>query len=326
MMSVGGFNFMLIVFIWQVIGLLTSSAQGFDHSETIHVEGAPAMAPGAGLHVSEKGITYSYFESGEKQYSPSFYMTSDDGYWFFGLANTNGNPPRMLDSPDPAITYPPVSITSILMGRFKGGPLGDLDFVEFIIECNLDYNGRKLFSGIITQAWASNPAYCGPDGPIKDRCHAGTFKWTPIDASCQTLEIYDPDDPTKLLLGFERLCRSLPISFLLNSTWWLPRLSAYRLISQDTFVPITKGLTEDGKPKIVDHVFGDFDMDVIFGIASFDRITGPEALKLIGFTFPIGVSVLYGTIRWGYFYISPYQRSFAVTAGNETIPQQNPLG
>lgn len=57
-------------------------------------------------------------------------MTSDDGYWFFGLANLNGDPPRILDSPDPAITYPPVAINSLLMARFKEGPLGDLDYVS----------------------------------------------------------------------------------------------------------------------------------------------------------------------------------------------------
>lgn len=198
--------------------------------------------------------------------------------------------------------------------------------IEFLIECNLDYNGKKLFSGIITQAWASNPAYCGPDGPIKDRCHGGIFKWTRLNSMCQKVEIFDPKDPEKLLLGFDNLCRSLPISFVINTTWWLPRLSALRLIGYDTIVPITEGLTEDGKPKIVDHIIGDFDMEVVYGIATFDRIIGPEALKLIGFTFPIGFVVTYGNVRWGFYYISPYQQSFAVTAGNVTIPQQNPLG
>ncbi len=71
----------------------------------------------------------SYEVSGEGMYSPSIYLTATDGYAFFGLSNTNGNPPQILA--DPALRFPPVAVTSLLMGRFKDGPLGDLDYVRY---------------------------------------------------------------------------------------------------------------------------------------------------------------------------------------------------
>jgi hypothetical protein len=66
---------------------------------------------------------------GDRVVIPSFIMTGDDAYWFAGLANINGSePPTML--PDPAIKYGPVEITSILLARFKTGPLGPVDVVS----------------------------------------------------------------------------------------------------------------------------------------------------------------------------------------------------
>jgi hypothetical protein len=66
---------------------------------------------------------------GDRVVVPPFIMTGDDAYIFVGLANINGSePPTLL--PDPAIKYGSIEITSILMARFKTGPLGPVDVVS----------------------------------------------------------------------------------------------------------------------------------------------------------------------------------------------------
>ncbi len=80
---------------------------------------------------------------------------------------------------------------------------------------------KSYSSGSVTLAWSSNPAYCGPDGPLVGHCDAGIFNWTQPNAGSETLHIYDPEKPKDLVVGFERLCKELPILSFPNITYWL---------------------------------------------------------------------------------------------------------
>jgi hypothetical protein len=195
--------------------------------------------------------------------------------------------------------------------------------LTFIVECSLDYHNKTLASGKMEFMWVSNPDYCAPKGPILDACAGGIFKWEPIHEFCQNVYVYDPNDPKQLLVGFERLCKTLPFGWVYNTSYW-PQESAFRLIAYDTIVAITDGVTEDGRPKIVDHILGDFDFDVLCGLAHFDRITGPRASDFIGFTVPIGFSVTHYTTRWGFFRITPKQDTFAPIFSARTTVQPRP--
>jgi hypothetical protein len=185
--------------------------------------------------------------------------------------------------------------------------------VLFIVQTTLEYKGKKLSSGKITAAWSSNEKICNAEGTgiLKDRCFVGKFQWTDVGLGCETLHIYNPVMTSKLMLGFERLCKGLPFIPVINTTYWIARQDPLRLSTMDTIVAITEGSTKDGKPNIVDYVLGDFDYEVLGTIASFDRITGPGAEYFIGFNFPVGLAVEAGRVRWGYFYISEDQQSLS---------------
>eukprot|EP00884_Botryococcus_braunii_P010022 jgi/Botrbrau1/19020/Bobra.0100s0051.2 len=249
---------------------------------------------------------------GEREYSPSVYLTIGSGYIFFGLTNTNGTVTQSLLH-DPALRFPPVAITSIIIARFTEGPFGAADLVTHIVQSSIEYNGKNISSGSIVVAWSSNPRYCNPEGngALKDRCYLANFKWTPLAENCENLHIYDPSDPNRLLLGFEQLCKSPPIGFFPSTTYTVPRLSAIRLTGFDTIVPVTDGFTEDGHPKIVDHILGDFDEEGFVRLCFLDRITGTAASSIRGFTFPVGNGYIDAKVRWGFNYISPLQQSFA---------------
>jgi hypothetical protein len=65
------------------------------------------------------------------------YLDVSNGYWFFGLTNTNGSVP--IRDPDPDMTFNIIiAITSIIISRFLNGPLGPFDFVPFISFSSLD--------------------------------------------------------------------------------------------------------------------------------------------------------------------------------------------
>jgi hypothetical protein len=185
------------------------------------------------------------------------------------------------------------------------------------VTCSINYNNKTLTSGYITNAWSSKASFCNPqgDGVSKDRCFLGNFEWTPVDASCKDLHIYDPADPSKLVFGFKRLCKTPILFYLPNSSYVYPRLSALRLLGFNTIVPVTQGVTADSQPKIVDHVLGDFDMESLVSLATFERINGPAVANLVGFSIPVGFGLPWAKVRWGYNYISPQQQSFAPTHG-----------
>lgn len=182
--------------------------------------------------------------------------------------------------------------------------------LSYIVQAAVNANNRTITSGKIVFSYINNTAYCWPDGPLVDRCYHGLFKWKDIGLGCETLGIYDPAHPDKLLVGFERLCRGLPFIVMPNTTYLIPRLSPIRLSTLDTIVPVEDGVNADGTPKVVDHVLADFDMEAIGTIVSIDRITGPKAPDFVGVILPIGLAVNYARIRWGTFTISPYQISF----------------
>jgi hypothetical protein len=69
--------------------------------------------------------------SAERIYRPSIYLDVSDGYWFWGLTNTNGSVPMM--TPDPEMTFNKIAITSLLIGRFSNGPLGPFDYVRPVV-------------------------------------------------------------------------------------------------------------------------------------------------------------------------------------------------
>eukprot|EP00884_Botryococcus_braunii_P010019 jgi/Botrbrau1/19018/Bobra.0100s0050.1 len=287
------------------------SVQGADSSHASPSEGASMLAPLDGLLRKNQGLQKV---SDERVYSPSLYLPLKNGYIWFGLANTNGTVPQPLLQ-DPALIFAPVAVTSVIIVRFADGPKGPGDLVLYIVQSSLEYNGKNLSSGSIVSGWSSNPGYCNPqgDGLFKDRCYIGKFDWITLPRNCETLNIYDPADPKKLLLGFERICNTPPLIFLPNTSYYIPRLSPVRLSGFETFVPVTDGLTADGKPNIVDHVLGDFDMEVGVTIAWFDQITGSQTSNFIGFLFPVGFGFPFGKVRWGYNYISALQQSFAPT-------------
>eukprot|EP00884_Botryococcus_braunii_P016442 jgi/Botrbrau1/3481/Bobra.341_2s0012.2 len=185
------------------------------------------------------------------------YLDASDGYWFAGIANTNGSVPMM--APDPELTFNKIAITSLMIGRFQNGPLGPFDWVVFVVQSDLTYNNRTYSSATPTQMWISNAAYCGPDGPLADTCEGSIFTWTKLPDDCETLRIYDPKEPDNLIIGFERMCKGGPYTFLPDTTYWLPRPSALRLGGWMYFIPIVDGLTADGQPRVVDHVLGDMD-------------------------------------------------------------------
>jgi hypothetical protein len=188
--------------------------------------------------------------------------------------------------------------------------------VIYIVQSSVDHNNKTLSSGSITVAWSSNPKLCNPMGTglSKDRCFLGDFEWTPTSFNCKNLSIYDTTDPSKLLFGVDGLCNITPaLIFLPNTSYYVPRLSALRLTGFATIVPLTDGVTEDGQPKIVDHILGDFDMEVFVTIATFNQLTGPGIADFVGFIVPIAFGFFGGKLRWGYSYISPLQRSFAPT-------------
>eukprot|EP00884_Botryococcus_braunii_P010028 jgi/Botrbrau1/19026/Bobra.0100s0056.2 len=246
----------------------------------------------------------------EREYSPYIYLSVWDGYIFFGHGNTNGTVPQPLLH-DPALKFAPDVITTIEIARFSKGPLGPGDLILYIVQSSIVYNNRSVSSGSITVAWSSNPGYCNPngDGLFKDRCFVANFTWTPLDSYCENLEVYDPASPEEPVLKIERLCKTPTILYLFNSSLAYPRLSALRLSAFDTILSVTDGVTEEGQPKIVDHVLGDFDMDVLVGIGSFGKMSGPATDNFVGSLVPAGFGFHGGNVRWGYNFISPLQQS-----------------
>jgi hypothetical protein len=180
----------------------------------------------------------------------------------------------------------------------------------FLVQCDLTYNNKTYGSGEITLSWASNAAYCGPNGLLVDNCEGGIFNWTQ-EGNCQTLRIYDPKQPDSLIVGLERICTTPIIIYWPNTTYWIPRLSPLRLAGFNYFVPVVDGLTPEGKPRIVDHVLGDIDVEALTQFVVLDRITGPRARDFVGVTVPLGVKFLEPSrARLGFNYISPDQVSF----------------
>eukprot|EP00884_Botryococcus_braunii_P016436 jgi/Botrbrau1/3476/Bobra.341_2s0008.1 len=301
----------LLVFAFGILSWMATGSFAFQS------EGKPAHGS-TDTYDSEKPFNFQGL--GEDVYRPSFYLESTNGYFFLGLTNTNGSVPTIV--PDPAVKFDKVAITSVLISRFSQGPLGPFDYLSFIVQATVNAHGRDFSSGRIVFSYSNNTAYCGPDGPLLDACYGGIFKWTDVGVGCETLEIYDPAHPTKLLLGFERLCRGLPFILVPNTTFMIPRLTPIRLSTLDTIVPIVDGVQADGSPKVVDHVLGDFDMEAIGTIVTYDRITGPRAPDFVGVTSPIGLAVDYAKLRWGFYTISPYQVSFPPEFPFLLIPYQ----
>ncbi len=75
--------------------------------------------------------------TGERIYRPSMYMDASDGYWFFGITNTNGSVPMMNPDPDPDMTFNKIAITSVVIARFLEGPLGPFDYVRPVVSFSL---------------------------------------------------------------------------------------------------------------------------------------------------------------------------------------------
>jgi hypothetical protein len=181
----------------------------------------------------------------------------------------------------------------------------------FLVQSDLTYKNKTLSAGTPTFSWASNAAYCGPDGPLVDRCEGGIFNWTQHGNNCESLNIYDPKNPDNLIVGIERICKIPPIAYLLNTTYWLPWPSALRLAGWAYFIPIVNGTTPEGNPRVVDHVQGDMDNEALLSLALLDRVTGPRARDFVGVLNPLGVAVLPGsTMRLGSIYIDPDQPTF----------------
>eukprot|EP00884_Botryococcus_braunii_P016437 jgi/Botrbrau1/3477/Bobra.341_2s0009.1 len=275
-----------------------------------------ALMPTA-LHAAERvkgvcsGRPFKPQGIGESVYRPSMYMDASGGYWFFGITNTNGSVPMMHPDPDPDMTFNKIAITSIVIARFLNGPLGPFDYVIFLVQSDLTYNNKTYSSAIPTFSWASNAAYCGPDGPLVDRCEGGIFNWTQLSETCESLRIYDPNNPDNLIVGFERMCKIPPLLYLPNTTYIFPRLSPLRLSGFAYFVPIVDGVTSDGEPRIVDHVLGDLDMETLMSPSLIDRVTGPRARDFVGILSPLGAAwVAPAKGRLGFTYISPDQISF----------------
>lgn len=194
--------------------------------------------------------------------------------------------------------------------------------LSFIVQAAVKANNRTYASGKIVYSYSNNTAYCGPDGPLVDRCYEGIFKWTDVGLGCETLHIYDPAHPSNLVIGFERMCRGLPFILVSNTTFTVPGLSPFRLSALDTFVPVEDGVNPDGTPKIVDHVLGDFDFEGFGTIVSIDRFTGAKLHDFVGVFLPMGLAVDYAKLRWGFFSISPYQVSFPPDFPFSLIPYQ----
>eukprot|EP00884_Botryococcus_braunii_P016444 jgi/Botrbrau1/3483/Bobra.341_2s0014.1 len=289
----------LIILFVSVTSCLTALGS---ESDVFLSEGFPAAAPS----LPQWSVPE---QSSERIYRPSLYLEVADAYWFAGIANTNGSVPMMV--PDPEMTFNKIAITSLMIARFKNGPLGDFDWVVFVVQSDLTYNNRTYGSATPTQTWMSNAAYCGPNGPLADSCKGGIFNWTDLGNDCETLRIYDPKEPDNLIIGFERLCKRPPYAILPDTTYWLPRRSELRLGGWMYFIPIVDGLKSDGQPRIVDHVLGDLDTGGFVSLAWMDRVSGPRARDLAGFLSPIGVGVPPGgQVRIGSIYIPPDQLSF----------------
>jgi hypothetical protein len=64
----------------------------------------------------------------ERNYSPYIPLTAEDGYLFFGLANTNVTVPQPLLR-DPSLNYGPTEATTFMIARFSESPVGPVDLV-----------------------------------------------------------------------------------------------------------------------------------------------------------------------------------------------------
>eukprot|EP00884_Botryococcus_braunii_P016454 jgi/Botrbrau1/3492/Bobra.341_2s0022.1 len=275
-------------------------------SDVLFGEGFSAAAPSLRQW---SGKEHGPERRSERMYRPSMFLNASGGYLFFGITNTNGSVPMMV--PDPEMTFNKIAITSLMIAKFQNGPLGPFDYVVFLVQSDLTYNNRTYSSATPALSWASNGAYCGPDGPLVDSCEGGIFNWTKLGNDCETLHIYDPKNPDNLIVGFERMCTRPPYMFVPSTAYLVPRPSALRLAGWMYFVPIVDGHAADGKPRIVDHVLGDIDTEEITSVALMDRVSGPRARDFVGILSPIGVGFLPpAKARLGFIYISPDQPSF----------------
>eukprot|EP00884_Botryococcus_braunii_P016457 jgi/Botrbrau1/3495/Bobra.341_2s0025.1 len=291
---------------WVILRAFASLCVVFLGPDVVLGEGSPAAGPG---FPQWNGKPFATNGTAERIYRPSIYLDILDGYWFFGFTNTNGSVP--MRDPDPEMTFNKVAITSIIISRFLDGPLGPFDYVVFLVQSDLTYNNKTYGSAEITFSWASNAAYCGPDGLLVDRCEGGIFNWTQLGGTCETLRIYDPKKPDNLIVGFERLCKIPPYVYIPNTAYLIPRLSPLRLAGFAYFVPLLEGNTTHGKPVVVEHILGDLDLDVLASFALIDRVTGPRAPDFVGILVPIGVGFNSPSkARIGFTYMSPDQMSF----------------
>eukprot|EP00884_Botryococcus_braunii_P010544 jgi/Botrbrau1/19491/Bobra.0880s0003.1 len=245
------------------------------------------------------------------------YMTVKEGsFGWFGYGKNNFIPPVYVD--DPYWKFAETGWSALLIGNFKG-PYGHLSYALYSLQGTLTLpDGQRLETGRITQSWASHPMYCGPEGPFADPCTPTVWKYETRSNGCKDLTIYDPDNLKTPLLNVTGMCVIPGLYFPTpNTTWYLPRESAFRLFAMDLLTYIVDGVGTDGRPHFTQRALFDFDMEGIMVPATYERVEGSAVGNFTQYLIPLGFSALPGgSVRTGVFSISPNQGTFANLTGS----------
>lgn len=141
------------------------------------------------------------------------------------------------------------------------------------------------------QSWSSNPECCGSGKYIPEPCVGARIEFKRDPSGIEDVGIYDPANsttPAITISGLRVAPFSLPIP---NSTYWA--YGVLRWVMTDV-APVTGGI-ENGVPKVVGHVFNNYNIgpgSVSIAFLPSGGIEGPEADKIKGLVSPFGAALL----------------------------------
>eukprot|EP00884_Botryococcus_braunii_P011243 jgi/Botrbrau1/20119/Bobra.0173s0022.1 len=228
-------------------------------------------------------------------------FSSGGFYDFLGVGFVNSTGGENL-VPDPAFTYPPVTVINLYYWKVLGGPCGAFDFGGYVVGSLYKGTGEPEFALHAGHLWSSKAECCGYGTPLWYPCTVAEFKWTPLPDGTEQVALYYPSD---LNSPFLTIHHWLPLPNLYqkvpDSPEW-PKWPEYLGVFQwgnDDIASVTNG-TVDGRPVIVGHVYNHWEFynnEQTFAI--FLGFGGTEASTLSSYFFvPLGVHYpAGGTVR-----------------------------